>query len=221
MLDRHAVQELVRAKVTAREIAKQLGVSVRTVRRIVREGEVLTGSDATARSDRQVGRPRITDAIRAQVHTLVLEDPERPPGEIWRLLREAGVPEGFSFTFRNRGIRDPYEALGIWLVDQWRQIGLTVKVETLELATLYNEIRGGNFDVYVMNADGSGLHQVTFDPAYDGRPSWSPDGTRLSPTWATSPCGTSDDSCRAARTLTGMPALTRSSARSSGPSAGA
>jgi len=33
------------------------------------------------------------------------------------------------------------------LVDQWRQIGLTVKVETLELATLYNEIRGGNFDV--------------------------------------------------------------------------
>jgi len=67
--------------------------------------------------------------------------------EARRLLREAGVPEGFSFTFRNRGIRDPYEALGIWLVDQWRQIGLTVKVETLELATLYNEIRGGNFDV--------------------------------------------------------------------------
>jgi len=31
--------------------------------------------------------------------------------------------------------------------DQWRQIGLSVKVETLELATLYNEIRGGNFEV--------------------------------------------------------------------------
>ena len=40
MLDRHAVQALVRAKVTAREIAEQLKVSVRTVRRIVREGEV-------------------------------------------------------------------------------------------------------------------------------------------------------------------------------------
>ena len=35
----------------------------------------------------------------------------------------------------------------MWLVDQWRQIGLNVKVETLELATLYNEIRGGNFEV--------------------------------------------------------------------------
>ena len=67
--------------------------------------------------------------------------------EARRLLREAGVPEGFAFTFRNRGIRDPYEALGIWLADQWRQIGLNVKVETLELATLYAEIRGGNFDV--------------------------------------------------------------------------
>jgi len=67
--------------------------------------------------------------------------------EARRLLREAGVPDGFSFTFRNRGIRDPYEPLGVWLVDQWRQVGLTVKVETLELATLYNEIRGGNFEV--------------------------------------------------------------------------
>jgi peptide/nickel transport system substrate-binding protein len=67
--------------------------------------------------------------------------------EARRLLKEAGVPDGFSFTFRNRAIRDPYEPLAVWLVDQWRQIGLNVKVETLELATLYNEIRGGNFDV--------------------------------------------------------------------------
>ena len=50
MLDRHAVQALVRAKVTAREIAEQLKVSVRTIRRIVREGEVSTGDDASARS---------------------------------------------------------------------------------------------------------------------------------------------------------------------------
>jgi peptide/nickel transport system substrate-binding protein len=67
--------------------------------------------------------------------------------EARRLLKEAGVPDGFSFTFRNRAIRDPYEPLAVWLVDQWRQIGLNVKVDTLELATLYNEIRGGNFDV--------------------------------------------------------------------------
>ena len=40
--------------------------------------------------------------------------------------REAGIAEGFSFVFRNRGIPQPYEPLGIWLIDQWRQIGLKV-----------------------------------------------------------------------------------------------
>ena len=85
---------------TAREIAKQFGVSVRTIRRIVREGEVQTGDDATARSVRHIGRPRVTDALRARVQALVLEDPERPPGEIWRLLKEDGTPLGLSTVYR-------------------------------------------------------------------------------------------------------------------------
>jgi len=67
--------------------------------------------------------------------------------EARRLLREAGVPEGFAFTFKNRGIPNPYEALGVWLADQWRQIGVTAKVETLELGMLYADIRSGNFEV--------------------------------------------------------------------------
>ena len=100
MLDRHAVQALVRAKVTAREIAEQLKVSVRTIRRIVREGEVATGDDAAARSARQVGRPQVTEAVRARVHALLLEDPGRPPGEICRLLKEDGTPLGLSTVYR-------------------------------------------------------------------------------------------------------------------------
>ncbi len=67
--------------------------------------------------------------------------------EARRLLKEAGVPDGFAFTFKNRGIPNPYEALGIWLADQWRQIGLNVQIETLELGMLYNDIRAGNFEV--------------------------------------------------------------------------
>ena len=67
--------------------------------------------------------------------------------EARRLLREAGVPEGFTFTFKNRGIPNPYEALGVWLADQWRQIGVTAKIETLELGMLYADIRSGNFEV--------------------------------------------------------------------------
>jgi peptide/nickel transport system substrate-binding protein len=67
--------------------------------------------------------------------------------EARRLLREAGVPEGFAFTFKNRGIPNPYQALGVWLADQWRQVGLDVKVETLELGSLYADIRAGSFEV--------------------------------------------------------------------------
>ncbi|MEO6878702.1 MAG: IS21 family transposase [Gemmatimonadaceae bacterium] len=100
MLDRHAVQALVRAKVTARAIAEQLQVSVRTIRRIVRESAVATGDDAAARSARRVGRPQVTEAVRARVQALVLEDPDRPPGEICRLLKEDGTPLGLSTVYR-------------------------------------------------------------------------------------------------------------------------
>ncbi len=104
MLDRHAVQELVRAGVAAREIAKQVGTSVRTVRRIVREGPVEGTDDAGARDARQIGRPRVTDALRARVRALVLEDGERPPGEICRLLKAEGTPLGLSTVYRVLGV---------------------------------------------------------------------------------------------------------------------
>jgi peptide/nickel transport system substrate-binding protein len=35
----------------------------------------------------------------------------------------------------------------VWLADQWRQIGLNVRVETLELGMLYRAIFGGDFEV--------------------------------------------------------------------------
>jgi peptide/nickel transport system substrate-binding protein len=67
--------------------------------------------------------------------------------EAKRLLREAGVPDGFSFTFKNRGIPMPYEPVGVWLIDQWRQIGLNVKQEVIEAATYYSVLKRGDFDV--------------------------------------------------------------------------
>ena len=74
-------------------------------------------------------------------------DINKSRAEARRLLKEAGVPEGFSFTYKNRGVPMPYEPLGVWLIDQWRQVGLTVKQEVIEAAKYYAELRGGNFEV--------------------------------------------------------------------------
>ena len=40
----------------------------------------------------------------------------------------------------------------------------------------------GNFDLYLVNLDGSGLEQITFDDQFDGFPMFSPDGKSL--VWA-------------------------------------
>lgn len=100
MLDRYAVQKLVHAGVKAREVARQIGTSVRSVRRILRE-DLSEGSAATnAEPKRGVGRPRVRDAIRAFVRTLLEDEPEIPPGEVHRRLREAGMSVDLSTTYR-------------------------------------------------------------------------------------------------------------------------
>ena len=39
---------------------------------------------------------------------------------------------------------------------------------------LFTSNRDGNYDIYVMNADGSGQTDLTNNPAYDEKPAWSP-----------------------------------------------
>jgi peptide/nickel transport system substrate-binding protein len=76
-------------------------------------------------------------------------DINKSRAEARRLLKEAGVPEGFAFTFTNRGIPMPYEPLGVWLIDQWRQIGLNVKQEVIEPAAYFGVIRKGDSQVHM------------------------------------------------------------------------
>ena len=44
---------------------------------------------------------------------------------------------------------------------------------------VFTSERDGNGEIYVMNADGSGLTRLTNNPARDIEPSWSPDGRRM------------------------------------------
>jgi peptide/nickel transport system substrate-binding protein len=66
--------------------------------------------------------------------------------EARRLLKEAGA-EGLSFTYHNRGIPMPYEPVGVWLIDQWRKIGLNVTQQVIEPAAYFKTLRSGDFQV--------------------------------------------------------------------------
>jgi len=74
---------------------------------------------------------------------------ERSRAEARRLLREAGVPEGFTFKLHNRGIDQPYKIVGAWLINQWRSIGVNVEEWVQPKGAYFNTLRSGGFDVSI------------------------------------------------------------------------
>jgi peptide/nickel transport system substrate-binding protein len=62
--------------------------------------------------------------------------------EARRLLAEAGVPN-LSFTLNGRSV---YTPVSVYLIDQWRQIGVTVKNNELENAPFFASASGGSFE---------------------------------------------------------------------------
>ena len=77
------------------------------------------------------------------------KDIEASRRESRRLLKEAGVPEGFAFTFKNRAIPMPFEAVGVFLLDQWRKIGLNVQQVVQETGSYFADLRAGNYEASI------------------------------------------------------------------------
>lgn len=69
--------------------------------------------------------------------------------EAKKLMAEAGVSEGFSFELLNRNIQMPYQFVGVFLIDQWRQVGLNVRHVVKETAGYLADERAGNYDAAV------------------------------------------------------------------------
>lgn len=80
--------------------------------------------------------------------------------EARKLLAEAGV-SNLTFALVNRAVPQPYTPAGIFLVDQWRQIGVTVEHRQLETSPYVQAVRSGNFDVAL-----DFQNQVLEDPTY-------------------------------------------------------
>ncbi len=73
------------------------------------------------------------------------KDMAKARAEAKQLLKEAGVPN-LKFKFLNRNIPMPYTPVGVFLIDQWRQIGVTVEHEQLQTKLYQAAFRGGNFE---------------------------------------------------------------------------
>jgi peptide/nickel transport system substrate-binding protein len=68
-------------------------------------------------------------------------DLEKSRAEARRLLREAGVPEGFTFRFHIRAVDQPYRIVGIWLIAQWQSIGLNAEPWVQPTGPFYATLR--------------------------------------------------------------------------------
>lgn len=74
-------------------------------------------------------------------------DIEANRAEARRLLKEARA-ENLTFTLSNRNIA-PYPTMGVFLIDQWRRIGVKVEHATLETAAWVNAMTQQSFDILV------------------------------------------------------------------------
>jgi peptide/nickel transport system substrate-binding protein len=66
--------------------------------------------------------------------------------EARRLLQEAGV-SNLSIKLHNRNLAEPYTPIGVFLIDQWRRIGVNVEHIQLETAPYFGNMVDGNFEV--------------------------------------------------------------------------
>lgn len=74
------------------------------------------------------------------------KDAEKARAEARRLLKEAGH-ENLEFKFLNRAGIESYTTGGIYLIDQWRRIGVKATHEQLETKLYFDNLSKGNFEV--------------------------------------------------------------------------
>ena len=78
------------------------------------------------------------------------KDAEKSRAEARRLLAEAGYPNGFQVVLKNRNVRVPYIDFGVFVIQEWRKIGVEAEHRPLETAAWFADGRDqGNFEVIV------------------------------------------------------------------------
>jgi peptide/nickel transport system substrate-binding protein len=77
-------------------------------------------------------------------------DAEKNRAAAKRLLAEAGYPNGFKVVLKNRNIKLPYQDFAVFLIQEWRKIGVEAEHRPLETAAWFADGRDtGNFELMV------------------------------------------------------------------------
>jgi hypothetical protein len=90
MLKRHEIQVLLKAGHSRAEVAQLTGVSIRSVKRVAKEGAITYVDDAAARVTRGVGRPSLVEDFRKPIADLLEQERELKSVEVLRRMRLAG-----------------------------------------------------------------------------------------------------------------------------------
>ena len=73
-------------------------------------------------------------------------DIEKSRAEARRLLKEAGA-EGLKIKLFNRNLPEPYTPTGIFVIDEWRKIGVATEHVQVETKMYFENLVSGSFDV--------------------------------------------------------------------------
>jgi len=126
----------------------------------------------------------VKDEEQWRIYVISLNDPDQAR-EVASGWSPAWGPQGvFAYT----GCDDQGQNCGIYLMGEGmahpmrltadpHDIGLAWSPDGREIA--YMSDHDGNWEVYVVTAEGGQVRRLTFDPANDGLPTWSPDGRLL------------------------------------------
>jgi hypothetical protein len=176
--------ELAQAEPSLRSLAREIELTIQNVQ--VRAHPISPRPVEESLGERAISLPveEVRVALPAKERTGIGEEP-RPSKRPWAwALAGLIVFALLAALVYGVNVQQQQAAQATAMAIAWQQATATAQAQAAATAwaqagrIAFASNRDGNFEIYVMNADGSGVTRLTNNPANDW-PSWSPDGKRI------------------------------------------